>query len=154
MTAAGIQAGLRHPDAGPRLTALAELIPPEVDATPFAADVGGCVEHPSEQVRNAAIVVLGRIGEPAVPHLMRAMAETQPAIVRTFAAQALAGIGPPALPALRELCRAMTSPDDTLRLMASLALSKTGPPAVPFARRMLGFSDPLVVTAAVDALGW
>ncbi len=110
---------LRSPEKDPRLVALAELVKPENDAAPFLADVAVSLEYPADDVRKLAVAVLGRIGAPAVAALTRALAEDQGVEVRTFAAQALATIGPDAAPATRELCRALTSPEDGLRSIAA-----------------------------------
>lgn len=148
-----IQAGLRAKDEGARVAALAELAPPERDPAPYHADIAACLEHPSEPVRQVAVLLLGRIGAPAAGALTRALEPGQPPGVRLAAAQVLAAIGPHASPAIRELCRALTAADEGLRYQASLALGRIGAPAVPWLERMLQFSDPLALAAAVDGLG-
>ncbi len=154
MTAEEIQAGLRDAEVAPRLAALAELAAPEADPAPWAAEVASCLDHPAEAVRAAAVCVLARLGASSVAALDRAVRPDQPPVVRTFAAQALGTLGPAAVPAIRELCRALTAPDPGLRFHAALALGSIGEAASPWLHRMLQFSDPLVVAAAVDGLGW
>ena len=148
-----IQAGLRAAGEGARVAALAELAPPERDPAPYYADLAACLEHLSEPVRQGATLLLGRIGAPAAGALTRALEPNQPPGVRLCAAQALAALGPAAAPAMRELCRAITAPEDGLRRQAALALGGIGAPASPWLHRMLQFSDPLAVCAAVDGLG-
>ncbi len=149
-----IESDLRSGPEEARVAALAELVKPEARPVDYLAAVDACLDHPSEPVRHLASLVLGRIGAPAVGPLVRALNKAQPVPVRTAAALALASTGPDAAPAVRELCRALTSPDETLRTAASVALAKIGAPAVPDLRLMLRFSDPAVVAAAVFALGW
>lgn len=136
-----------------RLIRLAGYLAPDAATSERAADATACLQDASEQVRHVAAVVLGRIGAPAVNGLVLALAKTQPLAVRTAAACGLAGIGPAAAPAVNELCRCLTVDDESLRAVAALALGKIGASAVPALRTMLRFASPLVVAAAVSALG-
>jgi HEAT repeat protein len=149
-----IESGLRSGAEETRVAALAELLKPEADPAPHLAAVDACLDHPSETVRHLASVVLGRVGAPAVGSLVRALSPAQPIPVRTAAALGLAGVGPDAAPAVRELCRSLTSSNETLRTTASVALSKIGAPAASSLRLMLRFTDQAVVAAAVSALGF
>jgi HEAT repeat protein len=133
-------------------SALAELLNPEVDPAPHLRDVAMSLANESEPERQLAVVVLGRIGEPAAEHLIHALDPAQPDIVRTTAATVLAGLSPPVVSAVRSLCRCLTSPEESLRTVASLALGKIGAPAVPSLRLLLKFSDPDVVAAAISSL--
>lgn len=121
-------------------------------AQPDLGEVTACLQDESEQVRLLAAVVLGRLGSPAVPALIQALAKTQPVPVRAAAGCSLATIGPDAAPATAELCRCLTAEEDNLREVAVVALSKIGAPAVPWLQKMRQFSDPVVVEAAVSAL--
>ena len=133
-------------------SALAQLLNPDVDPAPHLRDVAASLVNQSEQERQLAVVVLGRIGEPAAEYLIRALDPAQPDIVRTTAATVLAGLAPPVVSAVRSLCRCLTSPEENLRTVASLALGKIGASAVPSLCLLLKFSDPDVVAAAIGAL--
>jgi HEAT repeat protein len=137
-----------------RATALADLLQPGADPSPHLERVGACVSDPSESLRLAALPVLGRIGAPAASYLAAALDLRQPDNIRATAAAVIAGIGPPAVIAVRGLCRCLTSPDPTLRDAAAVALAKIGEAAVPSLRLMLQFSAPETVAAAVGALAF
>src|SRR5450759_5099622 len=149
-----IESRLRAVQEETRIAVLAELLKPEVDPAPHLPAVEECLDHSSETVRHLAAVVLGRIGAPAVGSLTRALSPEQSVPVRTAAALGLAGIGPEAAPAVRELCRALTSPDENPRTAASVALAKIGAPAAASLRLLLRFTNPVVVEAAVSALAF
>ena len=53
---------------------------------------------------------------------------------------------------MRNLCRCLTSTDETLRNAAAIALAKIGEAAVPSLRRMLQFPNPETVAAAIGSL--
>ena len=120
---------------------------PPVDA------VAPCLDDEEEKVRELATAILGRMGSPAVPALVRALDEKQPLGVRRFAAQGLAQNGAGAAPAIEALCRALASSDEQLRWLSAFALGKVGKPAVSSLRRVVVSSVPEAVQAAADALG-
>jgi HEAT repeat protein len=134
------------------LATLAGLLNPEVDPGPHLSGVGACLDHPEEPVRQLTAAVLGRIGAPAVPWLIRALLPEQPMAVRVIAALGLASAGRSAAGGIRELCRCLTAPDEGLRNAASIALGKIGAPATASLELMLRFLDPNTLAAAVAAL--
>jgi HEAT repeat protein len=134
------------------LAALAGLLNPEVDPAPHLSGVAACLDHPEEPVRQLTAAVLGRIGAPAVPWLVRALLPEQPTAVRVIAALGLASAGPSAAGGIRELCRCLTAPNEGLRNAASVALGKIGAPAAASLELMLRFPDPNTLAAAVAAL--
>jgi HEAT repeat protein len=157
-TATTIQGRLGDENEHVRLAALAELMMPEAEPEQVVESVAASLDHSNEAVRQLAAVVLGQVaaqgesGKHAVPALARALDEAQPKSVRVLAASGLSRAGPDAAPAIEPLCRAMTSPDKTLRASASLALGKIGAPAVPWLRRLLRLPESATVCAAADAL--
>jgi HEAT repeat protein len=134
------------------LAELAELLKPEADHSGSLARVALLLDHAEEPVRLLAALVLLRIGEPAIGPLIAALAPEQPVVVRTVAALGLASIGAPASAAVRELCRCLTSPEESLRGAASVALGKIGPAAATALQVMLRFPNADAVAGAVSAL--
>jgi HEAT repeat protein len=135
-----------------RAAALAELLRSEADPSPYVEELGGCIQDPSQSVRLMTLVLLGRIGDPAVQYLDAALAMGEPDSFRAATAAVIAGIGPPAAACTRNLCRCLTSAGEALRNAASAALAKIGEPAVPALRRMLRFPNPETVIAALQSL--
>ncbi len=135
-----------------REAALSELLESCADPSPHLEALAACVRDPSEPLRIPALVLLGRIGAPAADFIARALDPQQPAPVRTVGAALIAGMGPTASGAVRELCRCLTADDESLRNAASIALGKIGEPAVPSLRIMLQFANPAAVAAAVGSL--
>ena len=75
-----------------------------------------------ERELDAAIKKLGKIGEPAIPALMKALQDKN-LLVRRSAAQVLAKIGLPAIP---DLAKALNNPDADVRSRAAYALGGIG----------------------------
>jgi HEAT repeat protein len=105
-----------------------------------------------ERELDAAIKKLGKIGEPAIPALMKALQDKN-LLVRRSAAQVLAKIGPPAIP---DLAKALNNPDADVRSRAAYALggigaeAKTALPQLVF---LLQDSNADVRSSAAYALG-
>lgn len=153
LDAATLVAKLKSPQEATRLAALAELI--LAQETPECLDeAAACLAHESAGERTLAVEVLTRMGGPAVPALITGLEKSQPPAVRVLVASGLGRIGPPAGSAIDRLCECLADDDPMLRWHASFALGKIGQAAVPALRSLLESSDPLVVSAAVDALEW
>lgn len=91
------------------------------------------------EMREAAADALGRIGEPAVPELVRMLQDPDPAL-RRQAADVLARIGPRAGAAVPQLTLALDDADPQVRRSAARALGQIGPDAaaaVPTLMRIL-----------------
>jgi HEAT repeat protein len=143
----------RDPKPEARLAALGEALKPGVPL-PAPEAVASLLEDPEETVRQLAVVLLGRIGPPAVPALTRALGEKQPVLVRAFAASGLAQAGPAAAPAAEALGKCLESAEEKLRITAGLALSRIGAAALPVLRRALSAREPATAALAARALGW
>jgi HEAT repeat protein len=105
-----------------------------------------------ERELDAAIEKLGKIGEPAIPALMKALQDTN-LQVRRSAAEVLRQIGPPAIPALT---KAFKDSDANVRSGAASALGSMGAEAktvLPQLVPLLKDSDAYVRRNAADALG-
>ncbi|MEG4975099.1 HEAT repeat domain-containing protein [Microcoleus sp. K4-B3] len=101
---------------------------------------------------SAAIKKLGKIGEPAIPALMKALQDKN-LPVRRSAAQVLAKIGPPAIP---DLAQALNNPNADVRSSAAYALGGIGAEAqtaLPQLVFLLQDSNPDVRSSAAEALG-
>jgi HEAT repeat protein len=105
-----------------------------------------------ERELDAAIEKLGKIGEPAIPALMKALQDKN-LQVRRSAADVLIHIGRPAIPAL---AKALKNSDANVRRSAALALRRIGAEAktaVPLLVPLLKDSDAKVRSYASSALG-
>jgi HEAT repeat protein len=105
-----------------------------------------------ERELDAAIKNLGKIGEPAIPALMKALQDKN-LLVRRSAALVLAKIGPPAIP---DLAKALNNPDADVRSRAASALGGIGPEAktaLPQLVFLLQDSNAKVRSSAASALG-
>ncbi len=105
-----------------------------------------------ERELSAAIKKLGKIGEPAIPALMKALQDKN-LLVRRSAAQVLAKIGPPAIP---DLAQALNNPNADVRSSAAYALGGIGAEAItalPQLVPLLQDSNPDVRSSAAEALG-
>src|SRR5262249_13892841 len=103
-------------------------------------------------IRNNAVSVLEKIGSPAIPVMIAALAAQDDA-TGLGAAVVLKGIGPAAIPALIE---AMSVGNQRVRLWVTSALSskENANAALPVLLRVVEEDDrPLVVAGAVTALG-
>lgn len=95
--------------------------------------------------QHAAADALGRIGPPAVPDLIQALRNRDPA-VRKQAAEVLARMGSDAQPAVPDLIRLLDDEDESIRKEAARTLGRIGPAAaaaVPALMRTLLQPDPL-----------
>src|SRR5581483_2463196 len=85
-------------------------------------------EDPSDEVREACAVALGRMGAAAGDQLdrLRAVAADAkaPPAVRVGAVEALGGLGKVAQPAVRDLSRAAAGDEPVLRLPAARAVRR------------------------------
>lgn len=79
-------------------------------------------------MREVAAAALGRIGRPAVPKLVEALASENPSL-RQKAADTLARIGPAAADAVPALIKALRDADPLVRKSAARALGQIGPDA-------------------------
>ena len=96
--------------------------------------------------------VLGPLGAPAIPALMRLLSDTNP-IVTILAASSLGHIGAPALP---DLMIALTNSQYNIATLAAFAivdLSTNATPAIPVFLHDLGDRNEMVRERAADALG-
>jgi HEAT repeat protein len=143
----------RDPKPEARLAALGEALKPGAPL-PAPEAVASLLEDPEETVRQLAVVLLGRIGPPAVPALTRALGEKQPVVVRAFAASGLAQAGPAAAPAAEALGKCLESSEEKLKITAGLALSRIGAAALPVLRRALSAREAATAALAARALGW
>jgi CubicO group peptidase (beta-lactamase class C family) len=105
-------------------------------------------------LRGGAAVALGRIGQPAVPPLIRALQDSN-AEVRWSAAIALGRVGGSALETQAPLIKALADPSGHVRHAAAVALGGLGHPArqaVPELTRLLSDREETVRAAAATAL--
>jgi HEAT repeat protein len=147
--------GLRDKDMEVRteaVVALGEIGPAARDAVPALLDA-----LKGDELRLLESLVaasLGNIGEPAVPTLVKTLADADAARRRT-AAYALALIGPKAAEAAPALTKALTDTEGEVRAPAARALGKIGPEAKPAAgalSKALTDADPFVRVRAALAL--
>ena len=97
-----------------------------------------------------AVHALGEIGEPALPHLVKAVRTHPDGAIRFLCHIALAKVGRPALP---HLDRIMEDGDRTARIQAVLAYEKMlGQEAIPRLRAALQDADPGVKARGHGAL--
>ena len=75
--------------------------------------------------RDCAALLLGHLGEPGVPALIKALGDSD-AEVRQAAADALRRVGPPARAAAPALVKALDDPDPRVRKGAAWALGEVG----------------------------
>jgi HEAT repeat protein len=127
-------------------------------AAPAVPRLVAIAQDPSQPVgvRSQAIAALGHLGSPvadgAIPALLDLMNDGQKEIGET-AADSVTGMGPSVIPKLIEKA---SSPDPTLARRALDALGAMSPPAdqvLGTYTEALDHSDPVVVFAAVKALG-
>lgn len=157
----------RHKNATVRryaATALSEIPPAERPATVIPALVA-LFSDPEQSVRDHATLALARIGEPAVPALIKVLQERgldQDAARRwnpfdrlelreECAHVALIAIGPPAVPALVGLAGSRNN--SWAVGPAAVAVARIGPPAVPALTRALKDPNRKVQRFAVLSLG-
>jgi HEAT repeat protein len=103
-------------------------------------------------VQYEAVEALGELRDPAAtPALIGALTGDQYSGIRWKAAEALAKIGTPAVPALME---ALDHPDEDIRWKAAVTLGEIGDPrAIPSLVELLGDRDRFVRSRAEYALG-
>ncbi|MEO1399913.1 MAG: HEAT repeat domain-containing protein [Cyanobacteria bacterium J06635_1] len=99
--------------------------------------------------RDTAAETLIKLGSPAVPDLITALAATDDTVY-SRAAYALGEIGEPAI---TELAETLIHPDANVRRRAAFALGKVGQPAVPALLAALQSDTPAVRKAAAYGLG-
>ena len=92
--------------------------------------------HRYWSLEETAIDSLARIGEPAVPELVKALRHAEPR-VRYQAAQVLGRIGPEADMAVAALIRVMDDPEPQVRKAAVRALGQIGPEASDAVRPLM-----------------
>jgi HEAT repeat protein len=135
-TAAGI--GLGHLAAGPKAQAVPAVV--------------ALLRHKRPEVRESAVLALGRIGpeaKSAIPALVEACNEQQQYLWEAVA-WALGTIGPEnAIPTLSEFRKAKSW---SLRRVAASSLGKAGPPATAALIKFLSDDHPSVRVAAAMAL--
>jgi HEAT repeat protein len=154
LDAASIAAGLRDPREHIRLARLAELVrSSKSDPSMFDA-LAACLNDTNPSTRQLAALALGTGSAPAVPNLIEALDERQPASIRITAASGLSRAGANATPAIEPLAKCLDSSDELLRWHAAFALSKIGSPALPLLMTKLASADPVGQCAALNALGW
>jgi HEAT repeat protein len=132
-------------DVYARRRAIEALVARGSDALP---EVERALDHPSPEVRAAAVVVLTRITPPSLPLLGRAVRD-RATVVRDPATRALLEIGAPALPQFEE---ALGSSDHYVRENAVAALGSLGAGAVPILQRALADPDRRVRRGAIESL--
>lgn len=126
---------------------LARLGPPAVP------ELRKAMKNDSLDIRRLTVITLGLIGPDAgdaVPDLLGLLSNTQSGL-QDETAEALAGIGKPAVAALESALK--QEQDAALRKRAILALAKVGKPAVPVLGKVLKDKDASVRLQAVTALG-
>lgn len=83
------------------------------------------VQYLGPRVRNAASDALASIGRPAVPALIKALRDKDPA-TRAMAADTLAKLGPVANTSFAELSRTLNDPESWIRDSAVAAIARVG----------------------------
>lgn len=132
--------------------ALALIGPAAAPAIPALMRAAGDAD---ELVRGKTLAALGAMrqhAEPALPLLLEALAVDESAAVRDAAGEALAAIGPAALPFLLKF---LEEADAELRGRAASTLGRMGRQAVAAIRPLhtaLGDSDPAVRLSAAEAV--
>jgi CubicO group peptidase (beta-lactamase class C family) len=143
---------------GHRLPTLVLLMacaaPLRAAATDELATLMAALRHDDPYRRGAAAVALGRIGEPAVPALTRALGSDSTEL-RWSAAIALGRMGTLAAPALPELTALLADASADVRHVAAVTIGGLGAAAgaaAPALTRCLGDRDEAVRRAATRAL--
>lgn len=115
------------------------------------------LRHPDAAVRWQAGRTLGKIGVPALPalpELIRQMADDPDALVREHAAEAIGDIGPAAAAAVPDLAKALADPAPKVRRDAVRGLGQMGPAAaaaLPQVQGLLADPEEMVREAAARA---
>ena len=115
-----------------RIWSNAALAKNEATSSPHLRYLAVAMESKDKRMSNEALRamrMLGRKSEPLIPELIEAM--TTPKISPALVAQALAGIGPDAKPAVPVLVKALQDKNDSVRLEVVRALAAIGPEAEP-----------------------
>jgi HEAT repeat protein len=110
------------------------------------------VNDKDRMVAWTAAATLGRMGEPAVPALTRAL-RAQDKDVRVHAAQSLGSLGPGAPGAVTALILALGDRDEAVRVWVRQSLATVGPPAVLKLIAALHHPDPNIVAGSIQVLG-
>ena len=145
---------LADPDPRVREAVLAGLGRPGPEAQALIATLVAALGHEDIYLRGAVSLALGRIGEPAVPALTRALQDPN-GEVRWSAAIALGRVGTPAQGALPALIGALADVDANVRHAAAIALGVLGPTAreaAPALTGLLADREEAVRTSAALAL--
>jgi HEAT repeat protein len=143
---------LRSPDADERIAAGKALY----DMTNLPATAAGTlVEGLGDRyfhVRIGSAAALVRLGEPAVPHLGRALSSTN-YHVRFGAVQTLGQIGAAAAPAIPELGKALSDEAPGVRSAAAQAIVNIGQAGKIVPELVRALRDPIIGPLAGQALG-
>jgi HEAT repeat protein len=148
----GLLDRLKSPAEYVRIGALVELLSVASEVLPELEVVAVCLDDSSQAVRGVALEVLVRYGGSSAAALRHGLDADQPLPIRVAAANALARLGPDAVPAIDSLCGSVHHEDPMLRWHAGFALAKIGLAAVPSLRRLLRSDHFQVVATALDAL--
>jgi len=139
---------LKEPDANTRMKA-AQIL--GENREPRAVEpLGAALADPDSGVRQRAAEALGRIGAPALKHLITALDDPE-AQVRQLATKALGQIG--SAEVVEPLVIALRSPDADVSHQAAFALNKIGAPAVDSLIAALRDRDPNLRWNAARLLG-
>ncbi|MBF8283823.1 MAG: PBS lyase HEAT domain protein repeat-containing protein [Anaerolineales bacterium] len=139
---------LKEPDANTRMKA-AQIL--GENREPRAVEpLGAALADPDSGVRQRAAEALGRIGAPALKHLITALDDPE-AQVRQLATKALGQIG--GAEVVEPLVIALRSPDADVSHQAAFALNKIGAPAVEALIAALRDRDPNLRWNAARLLG-
>jgi HEAT repeat protein len=122
---------LPDPDETVRLAALGEVLSLSRIPQALIPHLADRLFDQEEDCCVLAILALGKVGAPGVPHLVQALSPARPAATRAFAAGTLAGMECDRAAAIPELCRGVLDPDQALREQSALALARIGAAAVP-----------------------
>ena len=104
------------------------------------------------QARGEAALELERIGEPAVPMLVKTLRDSNPSL-RANVVWKLSEIGKPVEQVVPALIRALGDAHENVRVSASLALAGMGVPAVPFLIEALSDEEAAIRLHGAYALG-
>lgn len=142
--------GLRSKDESVRLVAaqrLGDLGPHAVEAVPALVKA---MDEPEIEVASAVCTALNRVGHAAIPSLVQIMGDVDASEkIRWYAAEALADLGPDALP---HLVKAMDAEDVAVRMMAIDSLPRVGiaaETAVPKITEFLGGTNTNLTQSSV-----
>ena len=114
----------------------------------------GLVPYETWTEQHVAADALGRIGPPAIPHLVQALKHPDPS-VRKAAAEVLARMGSDAKEAVPDLVKLLDDDDFAVRKVAARTLGRIGPAAaaaVPSLMRSLVQPSPAVPASVPPAL--